>query len=231
MRGLLWLLVGCGGPIEGSEPGQCIDGADNDADGYFDCDDNDCWGAPDCKDDTEDGDTDADPPDDTDLPADTDVPPTGTTPCDSPLCDLTRMDLKFYVIIDPAFGETCAVAMVGSGVAYSVDPPWVVFDGEWGFDDEFTTCTNEKDAFHTWAGGSYHSFYFSDDLTVVYDWYAHRDLGDANDSDNDTTFYVTDMSEPIDMTLSEPTFVWQEVFDYGLYGRFDQNLGVTFFKD
>lgn len=51
---------------EGSEPGQCDDGADNDGDGYFDCDDNDCFTAPACTgevdtgDPVEDGDIDGD---------------------------------------------------------------------------------------------------------------------------------------------------------------------------
>lgn len=34
--------------FEGDEPGECLDGADNDRDGLFDCDDPDCAGAPDC---------------------------------------------------------------------------------------------------------------------------------------------------------------------------------------
>ena len=33
---------------EGKNPGECIDGADNDGDGAFDCFDTDCGGAPDC---------------------------------------------------------------------------------------------------------------------------------------------------------------------------------------
>jgi len=35
---------------EGRLPGQCADGADNDRDGDFDCDDSDCAGAPNCND-------------------------------------------------------------------------------------------------------------------------------------------------------------------------------------
>ena len=35
--------------IEGNEPGECGDGADNDGDGLFDCDDPDCAGAPACE--------------------------------------------------------------------------------------------------------------------------------------------------------------------------------------
>lgn len=34
--------------VEGTQPGACSDGADNDADGLFDCDDPSCAGAPDC---------------------------------------------------------------------------------------------------------------------------------------------------------------------------------------
>ena len=33
---------------EGDVSGECSDGADNDRDGYFDCEDNGCWNAPDC---------------------------------------------------------------------------------------------------------------------------------------------------------------------------------------
>ena len=35
--------------MEGDEPGECTDRADNDQDGQFDCDDSDCSGSPDCK--------------------------------------------------------------------------------------------------------------------------------------------------------------------------------------
>ena len=34
---------------EGDKAGECSDGADNDRDGLFDCDDDTCTGAPDCK--------------------------------------------------------------------------------------------------------------------------------------------------------------------------------------
>lgn len=33
---------------EGDEPGECSDGADNDRDSLWDCDDPDCAGSPDC---------------------------------------------------------------------------------------------------------------------------------------------------------------------------------------
>ena len=56
-RGILTalFLVSCGADekeetveYEGDDAGECSDGADNDLDGYFDCQDNGCWGSPDC---------------------------------------------------------------------------------------------------------------------------------------------------------------------------------------
>ena len=53
----LVLLLGCGSEdkdeavsVEGTAAGDCTDGADNDADGSFDCDDEGCGGSPDCAD-------------------------------------------------------------------------------------------------------------------------------------------------------------------------------------
>ena len=55
------LLTGCLGDdedsdttivlYEGDDPGECSDGADNDKDGLFDCDDEQCSGSPACKED------------------------------------------------------------------------------------------------------------------------------------------------------------------------------------
>ncbi len=50
--GLLALPLSCrpllGTEFEGDDAGECSDGADNDRDGYFDCQDNECWDSPDC---------------------------------------------------------------------------------------------------------------------------------------------------------------------------------------
>jgi hypothetical protein len=55
-----FLLPGaCTLRVEGQNPGECSDGADNDADGLYDCDDPDCAGAPDCPEDTGEADADA----------------------------------------------------------------------------------------------------------------------------------------------------------------------------
>ena len=80
------LLIGCGSDtpkdidpnhgdarMEGTEPGDCTDGADNDGDTFFDCNDDGCAGAPDCVDADADADTDADADADADAEADADA--------------------------------------------------------------------------------------------------------------------------------------------------------------
>ncbi len=84
----LLLTFGCGTPanVEGDEPGECTDAADNDADGAFDCDDSDCAGSPDCGGDTADtggGDTGG-------LP---DQDPVCTEPVDPPCIDEMMQEL------------------------------------------------------------------------------------------------------------------------------------------
>jgi hypothetical protein len=70
MRQSTWLFLiflgaglGCGSELEGDDPGECSDRADNDADGFFDCDDSDCDNSPDC--DTTSSDTAEDTAEDT----------------------------------------------------------------------------------------------------------------------------------------------------------------------
>lgn len=59
----LAVLSGCAEPrTEGTQPGDCSDGADNDADGQFDCMDSDCAGSPPCSQAAEDGGAAVQPP-------------------------------------------------------------------------------------------------------------------------------------------------------------------------
>ncbi len=71
----LILSLGCLGignkDVEGDEAGECSDGADNDQNGLFDCDDEGCAGSPDCQEEL--GDTDTEGDTDTDADADTDT--------------------------------------------------------------------------------------------------------------------------------------------------------------
>ncbi len=66
-----------GDDYEGDEPGECADGADNDQDGDYDCDDEDCASAPDCTADDDDvaDDDDTAPDDDDTTPDDDDTAP------------------------------------------------------------------------------------------------------------------------------------------------------------
>jgi hypothetical protein len=45
---ILSLSIGCAPPVEGDDAGECSDGADNDLNGLFDCDDDGCIGSPEC---------------------------------------------------------------------------------------------------------------------------------------------------------------------------------------
>ena len=48
--GLLLVVISCvKPPSEGDDPGECSDGADNDADGLYDCADSNCFNAPACQ--------------------------------------------------------------------------------------------------------------------------------------------------------------------------------------
>ena len=58
--------------FEGDESGECVDAADNDQDGTYDCDDADCAASPDCASDTA---ADTDTAGDTDTDTDTDTGP------------------------------------------------------------------------------------------------------------------------------------------------------------
>jgi len=55
---------------EGANPGECTDGADNDFDGDYDCNDSDCAGSPDCIESDEDTGTDTDEESDQDSDGD-----------------------------------------------------------------------------------------------------------------------------------------------------------------
>ena len=90
---LLFALTGCedltviqGEELEGDDPGECSDDADNDGDGDFDCDDADCAGSQACACDDADGDgvcdeDDVCPDADDTLDADADGVPDGCDVC------------------------------------------------------------------------------------------------------------------------------------------------------
>ena len=104
---MLLVLISCtdppdtGADWEGQAAGECADGADNDGDGAFDCNDTDCAGAPDCAD--ADADTDSDTDTDTDTDSDTDTDPVNRAPT-SPVVAI--------VPDDPSAGDLLACTLV-----------------------------------------------------------------------------------------------------------------------
>jgi hypothetical protein len=86
---------------EGSEPGECDDGVDNDSNGVLDCDDPACGCGADADTDT-DSDSDVDTDADTDTGTDTDSGTdtgtgTGTGSASAPTCDAQYGDVDGYV--------------------------------------------------------------------------------------------------------------------------------------
>ena len=101
---------GSGGSVkatdfEGDDAEECRDGADNDRNGYFDCQDKGCWDSPDCDGSNGgDADTDADADADVDVDVDTDSDTdTDTTagPCVDPICDLTHVEVSVRYEFQP----------------------------------------------------------------------------------------------------------------------------------
>ena len=129
---LLVALLACSEErIEGTEPNDCSDGADNDADGLFDCDDDSCAGAPVCAESDADTDTDTDADTDADADADTDTDADADTDADTDIDvdlptafslteyrDALASTLYFYgaqrcgdsdnwLLVDNAYGDEC----------------------------------------------------------------------------------------------------------------------------
>ena len=125
------LLAACAN-VEGDAVGECSDGADNDRDGRYDCQDPDCFGAPACADDDDDDsgaadDDDTTPGDDDDAtPGDDDDTTTGDDDDTSSDDDDDHTDLvqvagsaEFVIVTDiPQFEE---FECVGTAAA-EIDP-------------------------------------------------------------------------------------------------------------
>jgi hypothetical protein len=140
LRSIFWILtVGCTLP-EGRHAEDCRDGADNDGDGLFDCDDPGCSGSPDCSEadadtdtDTDaDADTDADTDADADADADTDTAVDSTQEFEFSLDgDYTGSVLALY-LVDLASGADSTMlydsaTVTSDTVAFTLDAP----DSSW----------------------------------------------------------------------------------------------------
>ena len=204
---MVGLLVACGSH-EGDEPGECSDGADNDHDGYFDCNDLDCTFAPAC--DGEGGGTDTDTGTDT----------TGGGDPDPRLLELSSVDIAYTMAIDfelPVFGvEDCTMIYAGAGsartaAAAEASTERVTFAGTWK--KTGGTCPSELDEL-IWAdadGQAFHTFRFSSGLATIEEWHAHE-RADAHSADDSSKphWFMTEMGETYDHGSPAVTHLFEE---------------------
>ena len=96
--------------IEGTEPGDCTDSADNDGDGLFDCNDDGCAGSPDCSDSGAEDSNNSNDEDDSDTTDTTDTDDTDDTTVESPSwTGVWRVDMNLNFSCEHSFGgETTA---------------------------------------------------------------------------------------------------------------------------
>lgn len=184
--------LGCG-EHEGDVPGECLDGADNDRDGFFDCDDQDCVFSPDCDDDPTNDTTDTG----TDTDDDTDEEGVG----DPRLLELTGGHVTYTVSIVfslPIFGvDDCSLVFEGDGnTVEDVAGMRVTFDGTYARTGG--NCPAElNDAFWTPGDGkAHHSFVFGQGMETLDDWYAHSSPSDH--SEEEAEWYATEMDAAYD---------------------------------
>lgn len=162
------------GAVEGDDADECRDGADNDQDGAFDCDDDGCAGSPDCEDEGE-------PPPVLSLQADAELV----------IVRITERSGDFEIGFaetsgsDPWTGEDCLDGYtLGTGdeilVCHEVDGgsrelrvvhnPYDVIDGYTLFTDEVLATAAivviDADSDECWANHSYYDALGCDALTM-----------------------------------------------------------------
>jgi hypothetical protein len=192
--------------IEGDEPGECSDGADNDGDGYFDCDDNECWNSPDCDETGGTGNGGGGNGNGNGGGGAGTSTSTSTTDGCEPFCGITSVELTYRMVMDwdTVIGGLldCGSEFGGSGEFHSVDGNYLTFAGNWGAVDDGCFETTGQEFVRDWSGGAFHTFYFTSDTEFVLDWFAHRDLDEA-DTDGDPVFFWTELDLEFDITAPE----------------------------
>ncbi len=233
MRGI-WLTVllgGCVGvELEGDEAFECQDGADNDADGIFDCMDPDCYGAPVCQDgvDTPDDDNpDKDDPDPVDtLPNDTDDSDVPDGPDAFLFAALETIDVRLSVSFDlDDLGDSlcalstvcdCTVTYTGTGTFLEGEGPRGTWEGTW--ERESTDCSAVSGfATVVWNrpqnSAAYHTVRWSDDGSEVEEWIVHRDADDIDpfttDQNQQGQFWMSALG--LGFVESSPVVHYEEV--------------------
>ena len=190
---------------EGDDPYECVDGADNDRDGAFDCDDSECASSPDCTDtesDTDadtDADTDTDTDADTDADTDTDADADTDTDTDTPGPAYSSVAVTFTLTWDfddfwSFYGLTdCVQSFEGAGVPHSSSAGLQTFDGTW---EKVSDDCNASLAGSVWVDTSeagYHSLHMSE--TEMSAWVVHADASDTEPTSSEKArFSVYDVS-------------------------------------
>ena len=210
------------GEHEGDAPGECTDGADNDRDGFFDCDAQDCVFSPDC----EDGGPDSG-----------DTGDTGSTGGDDPdprLLELqgVTVDYTLEIVFSlPVFGvEDCDMVYEGTG-DQRVDAAGlrVTFQGTWR--KTGGTCPAELEPIVWTAGGAAdQSFVFGPDMATLDAWVAHEKAdGHSTEESAKPNWYITDMGSnyahgnpSVTYTLEEPVPDIQGTLFHNVSVRFDK---------
>lgn len=242
-------LAGCEGidtDAEGTEPFECRDGADNDQDGYFDCQDSGCWNSPDCGGPGAPYDTGDTGSSDTDAGTDADTTGTDTEPaidpsCTEPICDFTEVTVSYRIDWTPwdSMAELgyapCYTTWTGEGTIVAGTTDHVTFDGTWALTD--TDCGQSMYDLASQAiwvdesGEAHHTFYFGEGSTRLDDWFAHKHL-DGHSTSSQDRYYVTEVYATLDPTVAAPSTTWELEESRGdLWMDLSHQLDVTWAKD
>lgn len=202
----LALLLNCTEETEGRNPGECSDGADNDGDGYYDCNDLDCMLAPDCEGDA-DTDTDTDSDTDTDTDTDTDVDAIAGHLKSYEVAYTLNWDFddQFEVLLEQYGLGDCTNTYSGSGTQIDAAGDRVSFEGAWTLVS--TDCAPElADPQIVWfdknGGKSFSSFHFAGRIDLLDVWIQHRDENDVmplSSPNQNGQWYITAMNAPFDV--------------------------------
>lgn len=230
----MWLaLLACtSAPIEGDDAGECRDGADNDQDGAFDCDDDGCAGSPDC-----DGKTPA-PTDTGDVPTNpTDTgEPKVTNPGDemagycgsgAPVVNDVNSIFGTVTLVlgagkPPVVVPLCSFSLNINGGKAEHEGRCVTLTGAWEVADNDCPAPAVSQVWHNQATGiAYHTLKFDSSGDVLQEWTAHGDRrhGVPSDSFSDQ-YWITQIDDDVsqDAAASYTEFA----------GNADGNLTTTF---
>lgn len=197
---------------EGTSPGECFDGLDNDLDGYFDCNDLDCFSHTDC---TGGGPLVGGTGGTTGTGGTGGTTGTDNTGAGSPIAaHLTTFRISYTMALDFT-GDLASVMCDGYGICDCVNryggtgtqvlafENSVTFEGE--FSQSSTDCSEEGGLggiiWTPSTGSSFHTVRFDSDLTELKEWVAHgvqSATDPVNEPSSNSQYWITAMDEPYD---------------------------------